>query len=147
MAATHIFWSISCSIVSLPFENPIILYLSFHIFSMFSAVASVIVNLDSTLAGSERPFHRKRIALVLFCWLTDLRVLDAAFHHLNPIKSLSVNDGLMGVLHQVHLQLPTVLFLLASQKIRCVAFLHQHLSHILLVAQHPVDGRGTPDTF
>ena len=50
----------------------------------------------------------------------------------------------MGVLHQIHRQLSAVLFLLSRQVIRRIAFLHQDLSRIFLVAQHPVDGGGTP---
>lgn len=50
----------------------------------------------------------------------------------------------MGVLHQAHLQLPTVLFFLPDQEIWSVGLLHQHLPYILLLAQHSVDGGGTP---
>lgn len=66
------------------------------------------------------------------------------FHLLHPVKNLTVNDWLMGVLHQVHLQLPTVLFFLPGQEIWSVGLLYQHLPRILLVAQHPVDSGGTP---
>lgn len=71
-------------------------------------------------------------------------VFNLTFHLLHPVKGLVVNDGLMSILHQVHLQLPTVLFLLARQKIRYIGLLHQNLAYILLVAQHPVDVGSTP---
>ena len=78
----------------------------------------------------------------------------------NEIKSYIVRQGMTmqevvdllhdehgwsdSILHQVHLQLPTVLFFLARQKIRHIGRLHQNLACILLVAQHPVDGGGAP---
>ena len=47
-----------------------------------------------------------------------------AFHFLYPIKSLLVNDRLMSILYQVHIQLPIVFDLLSGQEIRRIAFLH-----------------------
>ena len=66
-----------------------------------------------------------------------------AFHFLYP-KSLPVNDCLMSILYQVHIQLPIVFDLLSGQEIRRIAFLHQHLPDVLLVTQHSIDGGGAP---
>lgn len=84
---------------------------------IFSPVTGVTVNLDSILAGSERPFHRKRIAPLLFCGLADLWELDATLHFPYLFKNCWFNNRLMGTLHQIHSKLSTVLFLFASQKI------------------------------
>ena len=67
-----------------------------------------------------------------------------ALHFLYPIKSLLVNDSLMSILYQVHIQLPIVFDLLSGQEIRRISFLHQYLPHIFLVIQHSVDGGGAP---
>lgn len=53
----------------------------------------------------------------------------------------------MGIFQQVHGELSLILHLPANQKIWRIGLLHQHLTNIFLVAQHPVNGGGAPFRF
>ena len=50
----------------------------------------------------------------------------------------------MGILYQIHLLLPCILYLSPHQENWRIGLLHQHLAHIFFIAQHSVNGGGTP---
>lgn len=52
----------------------------------------------------------KVIFLKLYHNIYSISTACLTCHLLHPVKSLPINDRLMDILNQVHLQLPTVLF-------------------------------------
>lgn len=53
----------------------------------------------------------------------------------------------MRILHLILRKLPLVFYLSAGQEIRREGLLHEYLSNVFLVAQHPVNGGDTPLRF
>lgn len=47
----------------------------------------------------------------------------------------------------VHGKLALIFHLSAGQEIRCIGLLHQHLTDVFLVTQHPINGGRAPLRF
>ena len=68
-------------------------------------------------------------------------------HLMHHVKPLPADDRLVGVLHNVPFHLTAILLLLVRQKIRRAGLLHRSTSSLFLIAEHPVNGGGSPLGF
>ena len=69
------------------------------------------------------------------------------FSGLYLFKRFFVDDSLMGILDEVHVQVFLISNLLSGQEVWCIGFLHQEPSDVLFVAQHSVNRGCTPFGF